>query len=112
MEISSQKYSFVVEREVVQITADMLTNYGLELWMESKGFRCRTEMPASEYGLDESRFTWPPIQPGINFRPYAEPESETVFAHVGDYLVFSGYGSVEVMTSEDFNKAQATPVAE
>jgi hypothetical protein len=101
MEISTQKYSFVVEREVVHVTADMLDNYGLELWMESNGFRCRTQMADVN-----AEISWPPTYPGIYFTPFSDPEAETVYAYVNDYLVFSGYGQVEVMKSVDFNKAQ------
>jgi hypothetical protein len=106
MEISSQKYSFVVEREVVRVTADMLDNYALELWMESKGFRCRTNMTTEARGIADPDFSWPPTYPGIYFTPFSDPEAETVYAYVNDYLVFSGYGQVEVMKSVDFNKAQ------
>lgn len=106
MEISSQKYSFVVEREVVRITDEMLTNYALELWMETKGFRCRTNMPNSALGIADPDFSWPPTYPSIHFTPFRDPDAETVYAYAGDYLVFSGYGEVEVMKSADFNKAQ------
>lgn len=102
MEISTQKYSFVVEREVVRITAEMLDNYALELWMESKGFRCRTNM----IDHDANR-SWPPTYPGIYFTPFSDPHAETVYAYIDDYLVFSGFGEVEVMKRVDFNKAEA-----
>lgn len=107
MEITTQKYSFVVEREVVRITADMLTGYGLELWMESKGFRCRTNMITEARGLADPDLSWPPTYPGIWFTPFSDPEAEVVHAYIDDYLVFSGFGKVEVMKSADFNKAQA-----
>ena len=110
MEISTQKYRFVVEREVVCITADMLDNYALELWMESNGFRCRTNMIAEARGIADPDLSWPPTYPGIYFTPFSDPHAETVHAYVGDYLVFSGYGEVKVMKSKDFNKAQAKPI--
>lgn len=107
MEISAQKYTFVVQREVLQITADMLTNYALELWMETKGFRCRTNMPAEALGITASDLSWPPTYPSIHFRPFSDPEAETIYAYAGDYLVFSGFGQVEVMKSADLKAAQA-----
>lgn len=99
MEISTQKYSFVVQRDVVRITADMLTNYTMELWMEKQGFRSRTNAP-------DSTLSWPPTSPGIYFTPFSDPHAETVYAYVDDYLVFTGYGVVEVMKTADFKKAQ------
>lgn len=108
MEISTQKYSFVVQREVVRITADMLPNYTMELWMETKGFRCRTNMTDAAHGITGVDLSWPPTYPGIYFTPLLDRDAETVYAYVGDYLVFSGFGEVEVMKSAEFIKAQGT----
>lgn len=104
MEVLTQKYSFVVEREVVRITADMLSHYTMELWMEKQGFRCRTQ--EAEFS-EEADASWPYVYPGIYFTPFSDPHAETVYAYVDDYLVFTGYGVVEVMKTADFKNAQA-----
>lgn len=104
MDITTQNYNFIVQREVIEITPALFEEtYAFELWMEDKGFKARQKMKGYFYRGDEE-----PEFIGVEFRKLGDQDGETQIALYGDFIVFTHWGSATVMTADEF--AAANPV--